>query len=102
MQQKPAFLIRVDQFIRLDRLKDIPAWCAGIAILSGLTALAGWCFNISAFKAFLSDGIPMTVNTAHLLILGGLCLALVNSEYVKAARVLLTISLLFALAIIFE
>ncbi|HVW14260.1 MAG TPA: ATP-binding protein [Mucilaginibacter sp.] len=102
MQQKPAFLTRGDQSIRLDRLKDIPAWCAGIAILSGLTALAGWCFNISAFKAFLSDGIPMTVNTAHLLILGGLCLALVNSEYVKAARVLLTISLLFAFAIIFE
>ncbi|MBS1501250.1 MAG: hypothetical protein JST32_04260, partial [Bacteroidetes bacterium] len=102
MQQKPAFLTRGDQFIRLDRLKDIPAWCSGIAILSGLTALAGWCFNIIEFKAFLSDGIPMTVNTAHLLILGGLCLALVNSEYVKAARVLLTISLLFAFAIIFE
>ncbi|MBS1530776.1 MAG: PAS domain-containing protein [Bacteroidetes bacterium] len=102
MQRKTIFLTRGDQFIKLDRLKDIPAWCAGIAILSGLIALSGWCFNISAFKAFLSDGIPMTVNTAHLLILGGLCLALVNSEYVKAARVLLAISLLFALAIIFE
>jgi PAS domain S-box-containing protein len=44
----------------------------------------------------------MTVNTAHLLILGGLCLALLHSEFIKAVRFLLIITLLFALVIIYE
>ena len=77
-------------------------WCAGMVIAAGITALLGWCFDISTLRAFLSDGVDMTVNTAHLLILGGLCLALIHSGHLGASRILLSITLLFSLAIVYE
>jgi len=102
MQRKTAFFSSESKPVPFDVLQKVPVWCAGLVILAGLIGLAGWCFNIDAFKSFLSDGIPMAVNTAHLLILGGLCLILLHSGYIKAARWLLTITLVFALAIIYE
>jgi len=102
MQQKTAFLTREGKPVKVDRLQDIPVWCAGLVVMAGLTGLLGWCFDVGSFKAFLSDGIPMTINTAHLLVLSGLCLILLHSGYVNAARWLLVITLVFALAIIYE
>lgn len=102
MHQKTTFFVPEGKIIKADQWRDIPRWCAAFVISAGIVALVGWCFDITAFKAFLSDGVPMTVNTAHLLILGGLCLALLHSDYLQAARILLVISLLFALAIIYE
>ena len=102
MNQNTTFLEPDGKLPRIDQWRDIPMWCAGLVIGAGLTALTGWCFDIGAFKSFLSDGVPMTVNTAHLLILGGLCVALLHAGQVKAARILLIISLMFAVAIIYE
>ncbi|HTI60082.1 sensor histidine kinase [Mucilaginibacter sp.] len=102
MQKKTAFFAPENNRVKVDKWENIPLWCAGTVVSIAILALIGWCFDISAFKAFMSDGINMTVNTAHLLILGGLSLALLHSGQVKAARVLLTVSLLFALVIIYE
>jgi len=102
MQKKPAFFVPEGNLLKADKWENIPLWCAGMVISIAILALAGWCFDISSFKAFLSDGINMTVNTAHLLILGGLSLALLHSGQIKSARILLIVSLVFALAIIYE
>jgi len=102
MQKKTAFFAPENNRVKFDKWENIPLWCAGTVVSIAILALIGWCFDISAFKAFMSDGINMTVNTAHLLILGGLSLALLHSGQVKAARILLTVSLLFALVIIYE
>jgi PAS domain S-box-containing protein len=102
MDQKTTFFVPESKTAKGDRWRQIPNWCAALVIAAGIIALLGWCFDINSFKAFLSDGVPMTVNTAHLLILGGLCLALLHSEYLQAARVVLIITLLFALAILYE
>ncbi len=102
MSKKAAYFVPESNLVRVDKWKDIPVWCAGLVIIAGLTALTGWCFDISSLKGFLSDGTAMSVNTAHLLILSGICLLLLQSEYVQAARILLTIILLFALAIVYE
>ncbi len=88
--------------VNVDKWRNIPVWCAGIVISVALIVLLGWCFDISWFKALLSDGVNMTVNTAHLLILGGLCLVLLHSGNMRAARLLLIIILLFSLAIVYE
>src|SRR5579872_1456132 len=102
MHQETTFFETGSKFANSDQWREIPMWCAALVIAAGLTALIGWCFDIDAFKSFLSDGVPMTVNTAHLLILGGLCVALLHSGYLRAARILLVVSLLFAVAIIYE
>ncbi len=102
MSNKTAFFVPENNQVKVDQWENIPVWCAGVVIFSGLIALFGWCFDISSLKALLSDGVAMSVNTAHLLILGGICLLLLHSEYLQAARILLVISLLFALAIIYE
>ena len=91
-----------NQAVGIDKWRNVPAWCAAVVISTAIIVLLGWCFDITSFKALLSDGVAMTVNTAHLLILGGLCLALLHSGYTKAARILLVVSLLFSLVIIYE
>jgi PAS domain S-box-containing protein len=102
MHKKTAFFVPESDLVKVDKWENIPVWCAGVVISVALIVLTGWCFDISSFKALLSDGVDMTVNTAHLLILGGLCLVLLHSGYLQAARMLLVIVLLFALAIIYE
>lgn len=102
MQKETAFFMPGHTQAGIDKWRNIPAWCAGLVISAAIIVLLGWCFDIISLKAFLSDGIPMTVNTAHLLILGGLCLALLHSGYTKAARILLIVALLFSLVIIYE
>lgn len=102
MHQKTGFFVPEGKIAKSGKWRDVPKWCAALVISAGIVALIGWCFDITAFKAFLSDGVPMTVNTAHLLILGGLCLALLHSGHQQAARILLMVTLLFALAIIYE
>jgi len=102
MNNKTAFFVPENNQVKVDPWENIPVWCAGVVICSGIIALFGWCFDISWLKALLSDGVAMSVNTAHLLILGGICLLLLHSEYLQAARILLVISLLFALTIIYE
>jgi two-component system sensor histidine kinase VicK len=102
MHQETAFFVPENNPVSVDKWGNIPVWCAGIVISVGLIALLGWCFDISSFKALLSDGVDMPVNTAHLLILGGLCLVLLHSGHMNAARLLLVIILLFSLAIVYE
>jgi two-component system, OmpR family, sensor histidine kinase VicK len=102
MQKKTAFFVPESNLVRVDKWENIPVWCAGTVIVGALLALTGWCFDIGAFKAFLSDGVAMSINTAHLLILSGICLLLLHSDYLRAARILLVIILLFALVIVYE
>ncbi|MFI5160748.1 MAG: sensor histidine kinase [Sphingobacteriales bacterium] len=102
MPKNAAFFVPERDLVGVDKWENIPVWCAGTVIIGGLMALTGWCFDISSLKALLSDGVAMSINTAHLLILSGICLLLLHSDYLRAARVLLVITLLVSLAIVYE
>src|SRR6185312_4978562 len=102
MQKENTFFVPGQNPASVDKWRNVPAWCAGLVISVAIIALLGWCFDITSLKALLSDGVAMTVNTAHLLIISGLCLALLHSGYTRAARILLTVALLFSLVIIYE
>ena len=73
-----------------------------ITVLLGLTGLCGWLFDSFFLRTFLSDGATMKVDTANMLMMGGISLFLINIEKKTAAKVLLIILSICALLILFE
>ena len=88
--------------VKMDKWGRISLWCGRLAIAIGFIALLGWLFDISFFRAFLSDGVNMKLNTSLLIIICGASLIALRSGYAIIPRVLLITVQLFCVVIIYE
>lgn len=75
---------------------------AFLAILLGLTGLAGWIFDSFMLRSFLSDGATMKANTALIVIASGLSLSLLILEKRGAAVFFILLTGLFCALVLAE
>ncbi|WP_158829167.1 sensor histidine kinase [Mucilaginibacter lacusdianchii] len=73
-----------------------------VSSVIGLTGLSGWLFGNEFLKSFLSDGATMKINTALLMIMGGVGLISYIKGYFGLARVLSVLVMLLSIAVLIE
>ncbi|HRQ66738.1 MAG TPA: PAS domain S-box protein, partial [Xanthomonadaceae bacterium] len=86
-----------------ERVGDLAAWCAGLALLVGAAAVGGWLFGIDWLLQAGSGRVPIRFNSAlGLALIGAALLASARSRHVLAALLALPVALLAAPALVQE